>query len=182
MKRGILTSDRHNGIQARDPCFATTVLASAPLINAFIRFTNRSLGCWTRLTKGQVSRYVPLLFGPSWGGQNIFADSPRFGEFNSRLGRWEFPVICSGIHCQGVDLPNRFNGQRRLRGGKIDKIPGSTGKTGNLTAASRHRTRLSPATRTRPTSGSAMVTGFRQETRVAKRIGATSSAGAWISG
>ena len=57
----------------------------------------------------------------------------RFGDFNFRLGRREFPVRgAAGICRQGLDLLYRLREPNGGFVGKIDEIPVSTGKTGNF--------------------------------------------------
>src|SRR6266700_461195 len=66
----------------------------------------------------------------------IFAVNPgnsRFGAFNSRLGRREFPFrAATGISSQRADLANLFWGKTTGEREKWMKFPVSTGKTGNL--------------------------------------------------
>jgi hypothetical protein len=67
------------------------------------------------------------------GGPNILPNNSRFGEFNSRLGRREFPVcVATGIRLQGLDLAYRFHVETVAIRGKSTKFPVSTGKTGNF--------------------------------------------------
>src|SRR5260370_10870088 len=68
-----------------------------------------------------------------YGGPNISADNSRFGEFNSRLGRPEFPVCAAtGIRSQALDLAHRSRSQIAVVWAKSTTFPVSTGKTGNL--------------------------------------------------
>jgi hypothetical protein len=79
-------------------------------------------------------------------GKRFFAINSRFGEFNTRLGRREFPVRSgTGIDSQEIDLPCSFLAKRRWCG-KIEKIPGSTGKTGCLAPLKRGAWRRHPKT------------------------------------
>src|SRR6266851_4122625 len=67
------------------------------------------------------------------GPPSILGVNSRFGKFNSRLGRREFPVsAATGICRQGLDLPDGFCGQTADKWGKSTKFPVSTGKTANL--------------------------------------------------
>jgi hypothetical protein len=64
---------------------------------------------------------------------SVFADNSRFGEFNSRLDRCEFPLrSATGIRSQVLDLTHRFRGQTAVFWAKSTKFPVSTGKTGNF--------------------------------------------------
>ena len=66
-------------------------------------------------------------------GPNILGDNSRFGDFNSRLGRREFPVrAATGICCQGLDLPHRLRGQTAVSRGKSTKFPVRREKPGIL--------------------------------------------------
>jgi hypothetical protein len=57
----------------------------------------------------------------------------RFGAFNSRLGRREFPVrSATGIRTQRYDLPNLFVSANGGYGRNSDNIPVIAGKTGNI--------------------------------------------------
>src|SRR5712692_9811927 len=68
---------------------------------------------------------------------SVFADNSRFGEFNSRLGRCEFPVsAATGIRSQALDFPHRFRGQTAVIWAKSTKFPVSTGKIGNFAPTS----------------------------------------------
>jgi hypothetical protein len=61
-----------------------------------------------------------------------FAENSRFGKFNSRFGRRQFPVrAAAGIRSQRLDLPYPCYGQTAVTRGKSMKFPVSTGKTGN---------------------------------------------------
>jgi hypothetical protein len=84
------------------------------------------------------------------GGPIILGDSSRFGEFNSRLHRREFPVRgATGICWQAVDLPHCLCGQTAVIWGKSTKFPARWEKPGILPltvgtgrgAASRQRRR-----------------------------------------
>jgi hypothetical protein len=125
MKRGILTSDRYSGIRTRDP-------VPRAQYRALNRQTSPALLLRSRAADPPHKRRsvaVPsFAVRPVGSGSNIFPDDSRFGEFDPRLGRCEFPVLCHGNSLASIDLPNRYNGQQWLRGGKIDKIPGSAGK------------------------------------------------------
>jgi hypothetical protein len=58
------------------------------------------------------------------GGAKPLSRNSRFGGFNSRLGRFEFPVwSATGIGWQRLDLPYRFHGRRALEWGKSVKFP-----------------------------------------------------------
>jgi hypothetical protein len=57
----------------------------------------------------------------------------RLGEFNSRLGRGEFPVRpATGIHRQPTDFAYPFSRPNGSSFEEIAKIHGSTGITGNV--------------------------------------------------
>jgi hypothetical protein len=60
----------------------------------------------------------------------------RFGEINSRLGRFEFPVIAATlgteIRLQGLKFVDLFRAPMAVARAVIDKIPVCTGKTGNF--------------------------------------------------
>src|SRR5215472_8842724 len=86
-------------------------------------------------------------------GRNLASHNSRFGESYSRLGRCEFPVR----------LRRELAGKPLIRLGiraatpcfssKIEKIPGSTGKTGNWAAGGRpFKGRLRPAAASSPPS------------------------------
>jgi hypothetical protein len=65
------------------------------------------------------------------GAANLLSRNSRFGGFNSRLGRFEFPVrSATGIGWQRLDLPYRFRGQTALEWGKSVKFPVQREKTG----------------------------------------------------
>jgi hypothetical protein len=65
--------------------------------------------------------------------RRFFAINSRFGEFNSRLGRREFPVrSATGIGSQAIDLLCRFFGQAALMWGKSKKFPVRREKPGTL--------------------------------------------------
>ncbi len=56
--------------------------------------------------------------------RRFFAINSRFGEFNSRLGRREFPVrSATGIGSQAIDLLCRFSGRAALAKVKSKKFP-----------------------------------------------------------
>jgi hypothetical protein len=58
-------------------------------------------------------------------------DNFRFGVFNSRLGRFEFPVSQLRELARKVLIClSNFSVKQKVCG-EIDEIPGSTGKTGN---------------------------------------------------
>jgi len=70
------------------------------------------------------------------GGPNIVGSNSRnsrFGEFNSRLGRREFPVrAATGIRSQRFDLPCGFRGQTMFLLGKSTIFPARREKPGIL--------------------------------------------------
>jgi hypothetical protein len=90
------------------------------------------------------------------GGPNIVGDnsrSSRFGRFNSRLGRREFPVrAATGICRQGVDLPAVFLGKTAVAGAKSTKFPSEREKPGTLPLS---------AARAVTTTGSSVPAGER---------------------
>jgi hypothetical protein len=66
------------------------------------------------------------------GGPTILGENSWFGEFNSRLGRREFPfALLREFAHKGLIYRAVFAAKRRVLG-KIDEIPGLSGKTGNL--------------------------------------------------
>jgi hypothetical protein len=66
------------------------------------------------------------------GGPKILADNSWFGEFNSLLGRREFPfAVLREFARKGLIYLAVFAARRRVLG-KIDEIPGLSGKTGNF--------------------------------------------------
>src|SRR5216683_2781010 len=79
----------------------------------------------------------------------FFAINSRFGEFNSRLGRREFPVrSATGIGSQEIDLPCRFSGQTALAWGKSKKFPVRREKPGILPPLKGQAWRSLPKTKT----------------------------------
>ena len=67
------------------------------------------------------------------GGLNIFPFHSRFGEFNFPVTLDEFPVRAATVNfLQELDFTHRFCGLDGGCTGKIDEIPGSTGKTGSV--------------------------------------------------
>jgi hypothetical protein len=58
------------------------------------------------------------------GTRTVFAVIPRFGEFNSRLGGYKFPVrFTTGIRGQRLDLLHRFCSQTTVAWAKSTKFP-----------------------------------------------------------
>jgi hypothetical protein len=66
---------------------------------------------------------------------NILRVNSRFGKFNSRLGRREFPVsAATGICRQWLDFPRGFSGQRTVPARESMKFPFQREKPGILSA------------------------------------------------
>jgi hypothetical protein len=91
--------------------------------------------------------------------RNISRNS-RFGVFNSRLGRFEFPVgAATGIGSQGFDLPHGFLRQTVVIWGESKKFPDRREQPGILPAGGNWLPRTLPTAgadlraRGRPTSG-----------------------------
>ena len=73
-----------------------------------------------------------LVFGRR-GTMRRLPNNSRFGEFNSRLGRREFPVCAAtGIRLQGLDLAYRFHVGTAVIRGKSTKFPVRREKPGIL--------------------------------------------------
>ena len=67
---------------------------------------------------------------------NLISPNSRFGGFNSRLGRFEFPIrSATGIGRQRLDLACRFRGRMALKWGKSKKFPAQREKSGMVIAA-----------------------------------------------
>jgi hypothetical protein len=112
------------------PSFA---LKSRPIVRFFFIGFRRG---------GEVCLFLILYwcsaFAESWDGPSILGPNSRnsrFGRINSRLGGCKFPLrATTGICRQPVDLLESFTAEWHFCR-EIEKIPGSTGKTGNSAPA-----------------------------------------------
>jgi hypothetical protein len=88
-------------------------------------------------TGGEMVLFLVLLWCSAvgrCGGANILSRHSRFGAFNSRLGRGEFPVrAATGIRRQEVDFARFLRGQMAVERGKTTKFPVQREKPGNRT-------------------------------------------------
>jgi len=73
------------------------------------------------------------------GDPNLVRDNSRFGRFNSRLGRHEFPVrAATGIRWQGLDSTPFFTAQTAVLRAKTIKFPSEREKPGTLPLSAVH--------------------------------------------